>query len=174
MMMLDGFCPEGVTGLAVDSIFMMPQLGVLASIHPQAALDVFRADCLIHLGTAVAPSGDGKPGRELCTVEMRFPDGRKEEIALGFGEIRLLDLPAGETCELVVRPRRGVDAGAGPGREHRAVAKGGVVGLILDGRGRVRDEAGRCRIAALPREAAARRTKLAEWFSAMKMYPRAL
>jgi uncharacterized protein (TIGR01319 family) len=174
MMMLDGFCPEGVTALAVDSIFMMPQLGVLASVHPEAALEVFRADCLIHLGTAVAPSGEGKPGREFCTIELRLPGGRKDEIALAFGEIRLLELRAGESCELIVRPRRGVDAGAGPGREHRAEVRGGAVGLILDGRGRVRDEAGRRRIASLPREAAARRTKLAEWFSAMNMYPRAL
>ncbi len=29
-MMIDAFLPEGVTELAVDSIFMMPQLGVLA------------------------------------------------------------------------------------------------------------------------------------------------
>ena len=28
-MMIDAFQPEGVTELAVDSIFMMPQLGVL-------------------------------------------------------------------------------------------------------------------------------------------------
>ena len=31
-MMIDAFLPEGVTSLAVDSIFMMPQLGVLANI----------------------------------------------------------------------------------------------------------------------------------------------
>ena len=31
MMMIDAFLPEGVTELAVDSIFMMPQLGVLAT-----------------------------------------------------------------------------------------------------------------------------------------------
>ena len=41
MMLIDAFQPEGVTTLAKDSIFMMPHLGVLDQVHPQAAMDVF-------------------------------------------------------------------------------------------------------------------------------------
>ncbi|HUU45703.1 MAG TPA: glutamate mutase L, partial [Acidobacteriota bacterium] len=41
LMLIDAFLPEGITRLAVDSIFMMPQLGVLAEVHPQAATEVF-------------------------------------------------------------------------------------------------------------------------------------
>ena len=55
MMMIDAFKPEGVTEIAVDSIFMMPQLGVLSSIHPEAALEVFERDCLVRLGTSIYP-----------------------------------------------------------------------------------------------------------------------
>ena len=48
-MLIDSFMPEGITQLAVDSIFMMPQLGVLANIDKKdisdearnAALEVF-------------------------------------------------------------------------------------------------------------------------------------
>src|SRR4030095_11668115 len=82
MLLLDGFYPEGVTKLAVDSIFMMPQLGVLASLHPRAALEVFHADCLIHLGASVTPSGEGKMGKEWCRFEFTFPGGKKEEVVL--------------------------------------------------------------------------------------------
>ncbi|MFQ6061319.1 MAG: glutamate mutase L, partial [Thermoplasmata archaeon] len=60
LMMLDAFQPEGITRLAVDSIFMMPHLGVLSAVHEEAATEVFERDCLIHLGTAVAPKGIGK------------------------------------------------------------------------------------------------------------------
>ena len=64
-MLIDSFLPEGITQLAVDSIFMMPQLGVLANIDQEnltestrrAALEVFNKDCLIRLGTCVAPIG---------------------------------------------------------------------------------------------------------------------
>src|SRR5215831_4317647 len=60
MMLVDAFEPEGFTTLAKDSIFMMPHLGVLAQVHPQAALEVFEKDCLIYLGTCIAAKGAGK------------------------------------------------------------------------------------------------------------------
>ena len=41
---------------------MMPHLGVLASVHPKAAEQVFDRDCLIYLGTCVAAKGTPKPG----------------------------------------------------------------------------------------------------------------
>ncbi|MCX7933735.1 MAG: glutamate mutase L, partial [Planctomycetota bacterium] len=58
LMMLDAFAPAGFTELAVDSIFMMPHLGVLSTVHPAAAAEVFEKDCLIPLGTALAPAGE--------------------------------------------------------------------------------------------------------------------
>ena len=67
-MLIDSFMPEGITQLAVDSIFMMPQLGVLANIDKKdisdearnAALEVFHKDCLIRLGTCITPVGKVK------------------------------------------------------------------------------------------------------------------
>ncbi|MDZ4121692.1 MAG: glutamate mutase L, partial [Candidatus Cloacimonadaceae bacterium] len=41
MMLIDAFLPEGITRLAVDSIFMMPHLGVLSEISVKAATEVF-------------------------------------------------------------------------------------------------------------------------------------
>src|SRR5690606_7685603 len=70
LMLIDAYQPEGVTQLAVDSIFMMPQLGVLSTVQPEAASVVFDRDCLIRLGTVIAPSGPVKPGSTVCTVRM--------------------------------------------------------------------------------------------------------
>ncbi|MBI4712515.1 MAG: glutamate mutase L [Planctomycetes bacterium] len=50
MMMIDSYQPTGVTLMSVDSIFMMPHLGVLSTVHEQAATDVFARDCMIDLG----------------------------------------------------------------------------------------------------------------------------
>src|SRR5690349_1454963 len=57
MMMIDAFAVEGVTELAVDSIFMMPHHGVLSTIHQAAATEVFEKDRLVRPGTCVAPVG---------------------------------------------------------------------------------------------------------------------
>lgn len=131
LMMIDAYQPEGVTRLAVDSIFMMPQLGVLSTMQPEAAAVVFDRDCLIRLGTVVAPSGVGKPGGVACMVSF---NGQTLEVR--HGEILVHPLPQGETVRAEIVPARGLDVGAGKGRAVSTELEGGVVGLIIDGRGR--------------------------------------
>ncbi|HEX2998699.1 MAG TPA: glutamate mutase L, partial [Armatimonadota bacterium] len=62
LMLLDAYQPEGITMLAVDSIFMMPHLGVLSTVIPEAAMQVFERDCLIKLGHVIAPAGTAREG----------------------------------------------------------------------------------------------------------------
>jgi uncharacterized protein (TIGR01319 family) len=131
LMLIDAYQPEGITQLAVDSIFMMPQLGVLSTVQPEAASVVFDRDCLIRLGTVIAPSGYVKPGFTVCTV--RLPG---ETLEVKTGEIVVRPLAAGETLDVEIVPGRGLDVGAGKGRSLDATVTGGVVGLIIDGRGR--------------------------------------
>ena len=134
-MMIDAFQPEGVTRLAVDSIFMMPHLGVLSTVDEKAATDVFERDCLIYMGTCIAPVGSGRAGDTCAAYELSLPDGEQSG-ELKVGDLLRFPLAADEQAEVVLRPARGWDVGAGRGQELRATAPGGVVGLILDGRGR--------------------------------------
>ena len=50
-MMMDAYDLKGVTLLCVDSVFMMPHLGVLAETDPEASNEVFEKDCLVKLGS---------------------------------------------------------------------------------------------------------------------------
>jgi uncharacterized protein (TIGR01319 family) len=136
MMMLDAFRPEGITILAVDSIFMMPHLGVLAEVHPKAATEVFLKDCLIYLGTAVAPVGQVKPGKPVMKYSIDFPDSRHEEGVLNQGDMKLFPLDVGETAKAIFEPIAKVDIGEGKGQTVTRELDGGKVGIILDGRGR--------------------------------------
>lgn len=135
MMLLDAFEPEGITELAKDSIFMMPHLGVLASVHPQAAMQVFERDCLIMLGTSISAKGRAKSGR-LCFEYVFSGDTLNDAGSIFFGERKRLLLGQGETATVELRPARGVDLGAGPGKSLTAEVRGGTVGIILDARGR--------------------------------------
>ncbi|MDD5308514.1 MAG: glutamate mutase L [Deltaproteobacteria bacterium] len=134
-MLIDAFLPEGVTRLAKDSIFMMPHLGVLSCVNREAALSVLEHDCLQELGTCVAPVGRTKPGRTCLSFAMRTGE-RETRGELAFGELRVIPLASGEDAELSLTPARGFDVGAGPGARVSAGVRGGLVGLILDGRGR--------------------------------------
>jgi uncharacterized protein (TIGR01319 family) len=134
-MLIDAFAPEGVTRIAKDSIFMMPHLGVLAGILPEAAAAVFERDCVVDLCTCVAPWGLGRPGRPCLTVGLEGEgNGRRERVAAG--ELRRLELETGRRARLVVEPERGFDVGAGPGRARTVDVTGGPCGVIVDCRGR--------------------------------------
>jgi uncharacterized protein (TIGR01319 family) len=153
LMMMDAYQPEGVTMLAVDSIFMMPQLGVLSTVHPEAAAQVFDRDCLIRLGSCVAPVGQGKEGEPCLTI-----DYNSKSETFRYGELRVLPLGVGETLQATIRPARGFDVGAGKGRPVEATLEGGVVGVVVDTRGRPLQ---------LPPDDATRRQKLISWMTAL-------
>jgi uncharacterized protein (TIGR01319 family) len=163
LMMLDAFEPEGVTWLTVDSIFMMPQLGVLSVVHPQASAEVFDKDCLVRLGTGVAPAGTGREGEQILRYEIKMPDGKEIDGKLNFGEMQRLDLSETETAEVVLDPTRGFDVGAGKGRQLKTKIHGGVAGIIFDGRGR--------QPIYLPDDHAKRVQKFSEWIEALDVYP---
>jgi len=168
-MLIDAFMPEGITQLAVDSIFMMPQLGVLVNIDQQdlaenahkAALEVFNKDCLVRLGTCIAPVGNAKPGALMLTGELTMPDGSNQQVELYQGQ--LLSIPADhEAINATLRPAKGFDIGAGKSEEISTIIYGGVVGLVFDGRGRPFN---------LPVEKDKRIEDLTSWSNAMNEYP---
>jgi len=135
MMLIDAFGPEGVTRIAVDSIFMMPHLGVLAQVSERAATEVFNRDCLIHLGTCIAAANQVKPGGKCFDYRITV-QGAARHGSVQAGQIVLEPLGLHEVAEVVIEPARGTDVGAGPGKTLEAKVNGGVVGLALDGRGR--------------------------------------
>ena len=160
MMLIDAFEPEGFTTLAKDSIFMMPHLGVLSSVHERAAMEVFERDCLVILGTCVAAKGEARPGKACFSYSIT--GGLTGSGQMAWGDIRLLDLPIGTTAEVEVTPVRGVDLGNGPGKVVKKTAKGGTVGLILDARGRP---------LTLPEETSARIEAVRGTIEAIQLYP---
>jgi uncharacterized protein (TIGR01319 family) len=161
LMLIDAFQPEGITRLAVDSIFMMPQLGVLSTVNEQAATEVFYRDCLIPLGTCIAPVGRSRPGRPCVRVELRAGE-RREVLEVPFGEMRLTALGVGKTAQVTVDPVRGFDVGAGSGRATTVTVEGGVVGLIIDARGRP---------LWWPIDEAERRAAINAWSEELDVYP---
>ncbi|MGI8923002.1 MAG: glutamate mutase L [Fimbriimonadales bacterium] len=144
LMMIDAYQPEGITILTVDSIFMMPHLGVLSEHHPKAAEEVFERDCLVKIGTCIAPVGTGKPGEPCLSIS---GSGISETIP--FGALHVVPWDPQTAPELCIEPARNFDMGAGKGKRVIATQYGvdaekdkvtkleaGMIGLIVDCRGR--------------------------------------
>lgn len=152
LMMIDAYQPLGLTELAVDSIFMMPHLGVLGSVHPEAAAEIFIKDCLIPLGHVAAPSGKIKPGQPAFEARL---SGRDTVVCRG-GELLRLELAPGSSAELTLQPLLSeLDFGSGAGKSFSRQIQGGEVGLILDGRGRPTISTG---------DSATQARRAAEWY----------
>lgn len=145
LMMMDSYQPEGITMLTVDSIFMMPHLGVLSEHFYEAAREVFERDCVVRVGTCIAPAGHAKEGEPCVSVK-----GNGIDVSVPFGEIKVVPINVDEVEGLVVEPERNFDVGAGKGksvtvkrfdttkgqRSQTTNLIGGTVGLMIDARGR--------------------------------------
>ena len=122
-----------MTQLAVDSIFMMPQLGVMSQLNPEAAKEVFAKDCMILLGTAIAPVGSAKEGARVMDVLIKS-EGIEEKVTVKCGELIRVPLATGKKARVQIFPSRRFNVGAGAGKPLETEVTGGCAGLLLDGR----------------------------------------
>jgi hypothetical protein len=162
LMLIDAFLPEGITRLAVDSIFMMPHLGVLSTVHEKSATEVFNKDCLIPLGTCIAPAGEAKEGAKVLKLTIERGNGKSEEHQAKYGELVMLPLGIDEKAKVMLHPEKGFDVGDGRGKSIEATICGGIVGAVLDCRGRP---------FRLPEDKRKRIESLNNWFAAADLYP---
>jgi len=151
-----------VTKMFQDSVFMMPHLGVLSTVYRDAAWSIFDKDCLVRLGTCVAPAGTGELGVPVMKVKMTMPGGESLVEELNLGEVKLIPLAEGQEAKATISPARHFDMGDGPGKAVEKTITGGVAGVLLDARGRP---------LYLPEEDDARKELLLKWFRALDLYP---
>ncbi len=153
LMMLDAYEPEGVTMITVDSIFMMPHLGVLSEHFYDAAREVFEYDCIVKAGHCIAPIGTVKPGEVAVKIT---GNGINETVKTD--EIKVIPCGRNEFMDLTVEPAKTLDVGEGKGKPLSMKFEGGTVGIMIDARGRP---------LALPDQVSERVAKLREWLEAM-------
>ena len=157
-MLIDSFQPEGITEIAVDSIFMMPQLGVLSEVHEKAALEVFDKDCLIKLGTCIAPIYEDPANNKLLDYEIK-DQGELIRGNLKVGEIVLFESKS-DMIEIKIFSSKGVNLGCGKDGIYSGKLTVGEVGIMFDGRGR-----------SLKFSKTNKTEQIVDWSSSTKEYP---
>lgn len=157
LMLLDALQPRGVTSIVLDRTMLISQLGAVATVAPVVAVQVNENDAVSHrLGTCVIPFGDVKPGQLAVSVSVDYSNGRQQQVDVMGGTIEVIPLQMNEQALLSLFPAPGVDVGLGPGERARAAEEidGGLVGLIIDARGRP---------FVLPSEETERHARLLQW-----------
>jgi hypothetical protein len=160
-LLLDALEPVGVSQMALDAGGGAATLGAVASVHPLAAAEVVEYDAFLNLGTVVAPLGTARPGEVALRVKVYYPDGQVAQEEVSYGSIEVIPLGPGERATLELRPTRRFDVGVGePGRVATAEAEGGILGLVIDARGRPLE---------LPADDEGRRKLIQEWLGSMRL-----
>src|SRR5437764_8436795 len=139
LMLLDALQPRGVTSLVLDRTMLISQLGAVATVAPVAAVQVNEDDAVMHrLGTCVVPFGDLPSGQAAIRVGVEYSNGRQVTAEVMGGSIEVIPLRTNEQALLTLYPAPTVDVGLGSGERARAAEEidGGLVGLVIDARGR--------------------------------------
>lgn len=91
-----------------------------------------------------------------------MPDGKRIEESLTFGELRIYPLDIDKTAEIEIMPAKNFDVGGGKGKPVNKKLFGGVVGVVIDTRGRP---------IILAKDKALRVEQLKRWTKALDAYP---
>lgn len=164
--LLDGLEPVGIFTLALDSHALIGMAGGLAQIEPAAAAQVVGQDAMLNLGTVIAPVGLGYPGKTALKLRVTYEaDGRREDMKIPFGTLVVIPLATNQRARIEARPVADFTlnpTGEMPGRGAAAVVEGGILGLIIDTRGRP---------LILPEDDADRRLQLQAWLEELGIQP---
>jgi hypothetical protein len=163
LLLLDALEPAGVSKMAFDVGGVAATLGALAAKHPLAAVDVVEYDAFLNLGTVVAPFGTAQPGEVALRVKVTCSDGRVVQREVAYGSLSVIPLGSGERAQLELHPTRRFDVGLSePGRGATAEAEGGVLGIVIDARGRP---------LSLPGDGEKRRQLMQSWLADLGLGP---
>ncbi len=151
---LDGLQPVGISTVLLDVNRAAPAIGAIAGVKPLIAASALDAGTLVSLGTVISPVGQARHGEVVMRVHITYDNGSELDVEAHYGELEIWPLTAGQRATLEVRLHRRFDIGMGPGQGGRVEVLGGLVGLVVDARGRP---------ITLPRNSDQRRRALKRW-----------
>jgi len=135
--LLDGIQPWGITTFVVDRSHLLPLLGKIGEAESTLPVHILTSAAFMKLGTAVSAVGDLRKGKTALTVQVETGSGEVYTAEINQGVLKRLDIPAGESAVLELLPNPKVDIGfGGRGQGGRLSLTGGLMGVIIDARGR--------------------------------------
>lgn len=151
---LDGLQPTGIATILLDVNRSAPAIGAIAGVKPLAAASALDAGTIVSLGTTISPVGKARLGDTILQMHIAYDDGGEMDVEAHYGEIEIWPLLPTQRATIELRPQRRIDVGFGVGHSGKVKARGGLVGLVVDARGRP---------LVLPHQTDARRRMLNSW-----------
>ncbi len=157
MMVLNGLQPTGVTTIALDRNNLAPSLGATAAVTPLLTVQSLDTTNFANLCTIISAVGNAPHGTPILRVRLTGEDGATSEQEVQQGSLVMIRLPLGQVGTLHLAPLHRFDVGmGGPGRGGTVKVIGGVLGVVIDARGRP---------LRMPTDPARRRDLLNSWLT---------
>ena len=160
LLLINTLEPGGVTQLALDAPSALAMSGALLAAETPVAVE----SSLLHLGVCVAPHGQAKAGAPALVVDVRPKSGASIEREVSAGAMDVIQWTPGVPAEVRIWPQPKFDIGLGYGRpaQLKELIDPGVVGLIIDTRGRP---------LGWPDDPAERRARVEQYHRSLNAYP---
>jgi hypothetical protein len=147
--LLDSLQPVGVTTMVLDQSNLTAPLGAVARLNPVLVVQVLESSAFLSLATVISPAANARPGTPILRLRVTYESGDETSFEIKQGTLEALPLPMGQSARLRLQPLHRADIGmGGPGRGGSVRVVGGVLGVVIDARGRplrLPEEAGRRR-----------------------------
>ena len=154
LLLLDAIQPVGVTTIILDRNNLLPLLGAAAARNSILPVQVLESGAFQSLGSVVSAVASANYGELILRAKLTYENGAEARAEVKYGGLELLPLAAGQSGKLTLQPLHGSDVGFGPGRGGVVSVSGGVMGVVIDGRGRP---------LALPDDPVRRRELIKKW-----------
>lgn len=154
LLVLDALQPVGITNIILDQNNLLPVLGAAAARNTLLPVQVLESGAFVNLAVVVAPICEAEYGAVVMRVRLIQNDGTESQHDVKHGSLEILPLPGGQSAKLQIKPLRRADVGFGPGRGGTIRVAGGVLGVVIDARGRP---------LSLPADAVRRRELIKKW-----------
>jgi hypothetical protein len=154
LLLLDALQPVGITSIILDQNNLLPLLGAAAEFNQLMPVQVLESGAFLSLGTIVSVISAASYGLPVLRARLTYEDGSEANAEVKFGGLEILPLALGQTARLTLQPMQRSDIGNGPGRNATLEVAGGVMGVVIDARGRP---------LALPEDPVRRRELIKKW-----------
>lgn len=154
LLLLDALQPVGITSIILDQNNLLPLLGAAAEFNQLLPVQVLESGAFTSLGTVVSVISQASYGLPVLRARLTYEDGTEAQVEVKFGGLEIVPLATGQTARLALQPLQRSDIGNGPGRNATVQVAGGVMGVVIDARGRP---------LTLPEDPVRRRELLKKW-----------
>jgi hypothetical protein len=135
--LLDAVQPSSITTMVLDQSNLAAPLGAAAPNNPSLSVQVLESSAFLSLATVITPVSNARLGTPILRLRVTYESGDEASFDIKQGALEALPIPMGEAAKLRLQPLHRSDVGmGGPGRGGSVRVVGGVLGVVIDARGR--------------------------------------